>query len=378
MRYVFTSESVSEGHPDKLCDLISDTVLDYCLQQDPLSKVACECLISARHLVIAGEISSLATHPNVHDIARDVLHRVGYNHPSTGFDLQNAIITDALNHQSREINAAVTAGGAGDQGLMFGYACNETPERMPLPIALAHRLILRQQALRHNGTLPWLMPDAKSQVSVIYEDGLPIGVDKVVLSTQHHPDITLEEVRQIVIDKIILPVIREVFVDGTPSCLVNPAGTFTLGGPHADTGLTGRKIIVDTYGGSCPHGGGAFSGKDPSKVDRSGAYMARFIANHLVASGLADRCTVQISFAIGIVDPTSIYVNSHGTGRLSDQQLTDAVQKIFELTPGQIIQTLDLCRPIYRPTASGGHFGRPEFSWEQINPGILTDLQSNF
>ena len=370
--YLFTSESVSEGHPDKVADQISDAILDAYLKQDPNSKVACECLITTGQLIIAGEITSTAEVDAV-SIAKEVIRDIGYTHSEYGFDCNTAAYINLLHQQSPEINSSVIDGGAGDQGLMFGYATNETKELMPLPIILAHKIMERQSELRKNGTLDWLLPDAKSQVTVRYENEVPVSIDTVVVSTQHKANVTQETIRREVINQIILPVINEYIKDSKPEFLINPSGSFTIGGPHGDTGLTGRKIIVDTYVGSCPHGGGAFSGKDPSKVDRSAAYAARYVAKHIVASGLADRCTVQLSYAIGVAEPTSIYVNTHGTGKTDDESIIAKIRKVFDLTPNGITKTLNLRQPIYLKTASYGHFGRNGFPWEELK--FINELQ---
>ena len=370
--YHFTSESVSEGHPDKVADQISDAILDAYLKQDPNSKVACECLITTGQLIIAGEITSTASVDAV-SIAKEVIRDIGYTNSDYGFDCNTAAYINLLHQQSPEINNSVIDGGAGDQGLMFGYATNETKELMPLPIILAHKIMERQSELRKNGTLDWLLPDAKSQVTVRYENEVPVAIETVVVSTQHKANVTQETIRREVINQIILPVINEYIKDSKPEFLINPSGSFTIGGPHGDTGLTGRKIIVDTYGGSCPHGGGAFSGKDPSKVDRSAAYAARYVAKHIVASGLADRCTVQLSYAIGVAEPTSIYVNTHGTGKIDDETIIAKIRKVFDLTPNGITKTLNLRQPIYLKTASYGHFGRNGFPWEELK--FINELQ---
>ena len=372
--YLFTSESVSEGHPDKLADQVSDAVLDAYLAQDPDAKVACECLVTTGQLILAGEITSTA-HVDGVAVAREVVRDIGYDDPAIGFDHANARYLNLLHEQSREINQSVAVGGAGDQGLMFGYACNESPTLMPIPIHIAHRLMERQAELRKSGAIEWLLPDAKSQVTVRYVDESPVEVTKVVLSTQHRPGVDNEEIHRRVVDEIIEPVLRECLPGSRPDYLINPSGSFTIGGPHGDTGLTGRKIIVDTYGGSCPHGGGAFSGKDPSKVDRSAAYMARYIARHLVAAGLAQRATVQLSYAIGVAEPTSVYVNSDGTGTVSDRELVRRVERLFDLRPAGIIETLGLKRPIYRPTAAYGHFGKAGLPWEETDAGLIVKLQ---
>lgn len=375
MPFHFTSESVSEGHPDKVADQISDAILDAYLQKDPHAKVACECLITTGHLFIAGEITSTA-HVDAVSVAKKVIEQIGYDHADYGFDFKTAAYTNLLHEQSPEINFSVVDGGAGDQGLMFGYACNETPELMPLPIQLAHRLVERQSELRKSVTLPWLLPDAKSQVTVLYENHKPVSIDTVVLSTQHRADIDQDTIRREVIRHIIEPVIQPWLKDSKPKYFINPSGSFTIGGPHGDTGLTGRKIIVDTYGGSCPHGGGAFSGKDPSKVDRSAAYAARYVAKHVVAAGLADRCTIQISYAIGKEEPTSLFVDTHQTGKVDESRLTAAISKLFDLRPNGIIAMLDLKRPFYQPTAAYGHFGKSSLPWEQLHGDILAELKN--
>jgi S-adenosylmethionine synthetase len=373
-RLLFTSESVSEGHPDKLADQVSDAVLDAYLAQDPDAKVACECLVTTGQLILAGEITSSA-HVDGVAVAREVVRDIGYDDSSIGFDHANAHYLNLLHEQSREINHSVSDGGAGDQGLMFGFACRESPTLMPLPIHISHRLMEAQSRLRKEGAIDWLLPDAKSQVTVLYVDGQPKEVTKVVLSTQHRPGVGNDEIRRRVVAEVIEPVLEECLPGSRPDYLINPSGSFTIGGPHGDTGLTGRKIIVDTYGGSCPHGGGAFSGKDPSKVDRSAAYMARYVARHLVEAGLAERATVQLSYAIGVAEPTSVYVNTDGTGRLSDEALVERVVALFDLTPSGIIRTLGLKRPIYRRTAAYGHFGRPGFPWEQTDEALLESLR---
>jgi S-adenosylmethionine synthetase len=372
--YLFTSESVSEGHPDKVAEQMSDAILDAYLQQDTDAKVACECLITTGQLIIAGEVSSKA-HVDAVAIAKNIIKAIGYTHPDFGFDHASAHYLNLLHEQSREINNSVIDGGAGDQGLMFGYACRETPELMPLPISLSHRLMRRQAELRKNGTIDWLLPDAKAQVTVLYENDIPVSVRKVVLSTQHKTGISADQIKQTVIEEIILPVIKPFLGEQLPEFLVNPSGSFTIGGPHGDTGLTGRKIIVDSYGGSCPHGGGAFSGKDPSKVDRSAAYMARYVAKHIVAAGLASKCTVQLSYAIGMAEPVSVYVNTHNTGALPDNIIVSKIQEQFDLTSSGIIKTLKLKAPVYFPTASYGHFGNDNYSWEQINNELLNNLK---
>ena len=371
---LFTSESVSEGHPDKIADQISDAILDAFLTRDPLAKVACETLVADNLVVIAGEFKTadkavfedLKQHAE--DIARQVLRDIGYRDAASGIDPDHCEVQVRFNHQSPQINQGVElAGGvigAGDQGLMFGYACDETPDLMPYPIWLSHRLVERQAALRKSGALPWLRPDAKSQVTAVYRGHEVVGVKTIVLSTQHDPSIDNETLHAAVIEQIVLPLVPEALRMPGFNILVNPTGRFEIGGPNGDTGLTGRKIIVDSYGGSCPHGGGAFSGKDPTKVDRSAAYMARYVAKNVVAAALAKRCTVQLAYAIGVAEPVSVLVDTHGTGQVADELLEAAVLATFDLTPRGIIEALDLRRPIYRKTAAYGHFGRAGFSWE--------------
>lgn len=377
MNYQFTSESVSEGHPDKVADQISDGILDAFLEKDPNSKVACECLITTNHLVIAGEVKTSANlEKSPIDIAKEILEGIGYNSEETGFDYRQANYTFLLHEQSQEINNSVVDGGAGDQGLMFGFACTETPVLMPLPIHLSHQLMHNLAGFRKSRKIPWLLPDAKSQVTVRYEKGIPIGVERVVVSSQHKKKVSQKEIRETLIEELIQPVIRQYFPQSEPEYLINPSGSFTIGGPHGDTGLTGRKIIVDTYGGSCPHGGGAFSGKDPSKVDRSAAYAARYIAKHIVASGIASRCTVQVSYAIGKEEPTSLFIDLHGTGKVKEELLATKVRELFDLRPKGIIEMLDLKRPIYFPTASYGHFGKENLPWEILDDSILNELKA--
>jgi S-adenosylmethionine synthetase len=370
--FLFSSESVSDGHPDKVADQVSDAVLDAILTQDPYARVACETLVTTGLIVIAGEITTHAT-VDYNQVARDTVKRIGYDSSEIGFDYRTCAVLTTFGKQSTDIAQGVNEGegldldqGAGDQGLMFGYACNETPTLMPLPIYLAHRLMERQALLRRDGRLPWLRPDAKSQVSVHYVDGVPSHVDTVVLSTQHHPDIEHSAIEEAIIEDIIKPSIPPELLKGKVRYLVNPTGRFVIGGPMGDAGLTGRKIIVDTYGGAAPHGGGAFSGKDPSKVDRSAAYAGRYVAKNVVAAGLAARCLVQVAYAIGIAKPVSLMVNTFGTGRVSDERITQLILEHFDLRPKAIIQQLNLLRPIYSKTATYGHFGRdePEFSWE--------------
>ncbi|MCX8145792.1 MAG: methionine adenosyltransferase [Azovibrio sp.] len=377
--YLFTSESVSEGHPDKVADQISDAILDAILAQDPTARVAAETLCNTGLVVLAGEIT---THANVDyiQVARDTIRRIGYDNTEYGIDYKGCAVLVAYDKQSPDIAQGVDHAhddylnqGAGDQGLMFGYACRETPTLMPLPIYLSHRLVERQAHLRKDGRLPWLRPDAKSQVTIRYVDGKPDAIDTVVLSTQHAPDVALETIREAVIEDVIKPVLPKELIKGNINFLVNPTGRFVIGGPQGDCGLTGRKIIVDTYGGAAPHGGGAFSGKDPSKVDRSAAYAGRYVAKNIVAAGLAERCLVQVSYAIGVAQPTSIMVETFGTGKLANEKLTELVRAHFDLRPKGIVQMLDLLRPIYQKTAAYGHFGRdePEFTWEAIDKAEL-------
>ncbi len=371
-QYLFTSESVSEGHPDKVADQISDAILDAILAQDKYSRVAAETLCNTGLIVLAGEITTNAV-IDYQTIARDTVKRIGYDNTDYGMDYKGCAVLVAYDKQSPDIAQGVDEDrglnleqGAGDQGLMFGYACDETPQLMPLPIYLAHRLVERQSELRRDGRLPWLRPDAKSQVTVRYVDGKPKEIDTIVLSTQHAPEIEHKQLSEAVIEEIIKPVLPAGMLSKNVQYLVNPTGRFVVGGPHGDCGLTGRKIIVDTYGGAAPHGGGAFSGKDPSKVDRSAAYAARYVAKNIVAAGLASRCQIQVSYAIGVARPTSVMVTTFGTGKVSDELLAELVQKHFDLRPKGIVQMLDLLRPIYEKTAAYGHFGRdePEFSWE--------------
>ena len=377
--YFFTSESVGEGHPDKVADQISDAILDAILAQDKHSRVAAETLCNTGLVVLAGEIT---THANVDyiGITRNVLKRIGYDNTEYGIDYKGCAVLVAYDKQSPDIAQGVDKAyddnlnqGAGDQGLMFGYACDETPSLMPLPIYLSHRLVERQAMLRKDGRLPWARPDAKSQVTIKYVDGKPDSIDTVVLSTQHSPDISLEDLREATIEQIIKPVLPKELIKGNIKFLVNPTGRFVVGGPQGDCGLTGRKIIVDTYGGAAPHGGGAFSGKDPSKVDRSAAYAGRYVAKNIVAAGLASRCLVQVSYAIGVAEPTSVMVDTFGTGKVSNETLTALIKKYFDLRPKGIVNMLDLLRPIYQKTAAYGHFGRdePEFTWENTDRAAL-------
>jgi S-adenosylmethionine synthetase len=373
--YFFTSESVSEGHPDKVADQISDAILDAILAQDPKARVAAETLCNTGLVVLAGEIT---THANVDyiQVARNTLREIGYDNTAYGIDYKGCAVLVAYDKQSPDIAQGVDKAhddgldqGAGDQGLMFGYACDETAELMPLPIHLSHRLVERQSQLRRDGRLTWLRPDAKSQVTLRYVNGKPDSIDTVVLSTQHDEDISLEKLREAVIEEIIKPVLPAHLIKGDIKYLVNPTGRFVIGGPQGDCGLTGRKIIVDTYGGAAPHGGGAFSGKDPSKVDRSAAYAGRYVAKNVVAAGLATRCLIQISYAIGVAKPTSVMVSTFGTGKIPDEKIAALVAEHFDLRPKGIVKMLDLLRPIYRKTAAYGHFGReePEFTWEQCD-----------
>jgi S-adenosylmethionine synthetase len=370
--YLFTSESVSEGHPDKLADQVSDSILDAILEQDPTARVAAETLANTGLIVLAGEITTTANVDYI-KVARDAVKRIGYDNTDYGIDYKGCAVLVAYDKQSPDIAQGVDKAeddpldqGAGDQGLMFGYACEETPQLMPLPIWLSHRLVERQSQLRKDGRLSWLRPDAKSQVTVKYVDGKPDSIDTVVLSTQHAPEMTLAQIREAVVEEIIKPILPKELIKGEIKYLVNPTGRFVIGGPQGDCGLTGRKIIVDTYGGAAPHGGGAFSGKDPSKVDRSAAYAARYVAKNIVAAGLASRCLVQVSYAIGVAQPTSVMVETYGTGKVSDEVLIKLVREHFDLRPKGIVKMLDLLRPIYSKTAAYGHFGRdePEFTWE--------------
>ncbi len=373
--HLFTSESVSEGHPDKVADQISDAVLDAILEQDPRSRVAAETLANTGLIVLAGEITTTAVVDYI-QVARDTLKRIGYDDADFGIDHKSCAVLVAYDKQSPDIARGVDRAhdddldqGAGDQGLMFGYACDETPDLMPAPIYYAHRLVERQSQLRRDGRLPWLRPDAKSQITFRYAGGLPVGIETVVLSTQHAPEVDMAELREGVIEEIIKPVLPAHWMRGAVKYLINPTGRFVIGGPQGDCGLTGRKIIVDTYGGAAPHGGGAFSGKDPSKVDRSAAYAARYVAKNIVAAGLAKRCLVQVSYAIGVAEPTSIMVTTQGTGVIDDARLEQLVRSHFDLRPRGIIRMLDLQRPIYAKSAAYGHFGRdePEFTWEAVD-----------
>ena len=372
MNYLFTSESVSEGHPDKVADQVSDAILDALLEQDIRSRVACETLVTTGMVLLSGEITSQGN-IDYPEVARQTIREIGYDSSEMGFDANGCSVLMSIDKQSPDIAQGVNEGegidldqGAGDQGIMFGYACNETDVLMPFPITYAHRLVKKQAEARKSGRLPWLRPDAKSQVSVLYENGEPVAVDTVILSTQHDTDVGHDDVTEAVVEEIIKPVLPADMLTGKTRYLVNPTGRFVIGGPVGDTGLTGRKIIVDTYGGIAHHGGGAFSGKDPSKVDRSAAYAARCVAKHIVAAGLADRCEIQIAYAIGVARPVSLMVNTFGTGTIPETRLESIVQDTFDLRPKAIIRELDLLRPIYKQTAAYGHFGReePDFTWE--------------
>ncbi len=368
--YIFTSESVTEGHPDKMADQISDAILDYIIERDPNARVACETLLSNGFCIITGELKT-ETYAPMQEIARDVIRQIGYTDASFGFDYRSAGVLNGIGEQSPDINQGVDQSsgeiGAGDQGLMFGYACNETPELMPLPISLAHKLTAKLAEVRKNGTLPFLRPDGKAQVSVKYVDGKPISVNTVVISTQHSEEVSNDILRDAIMTEVIKEVISKELLTDETTYHINPTGRFVIGGPQGDAGLTGRKIIVDTYGGSCPHGGGAFSGKDPTKVDRSAAYMARYIAKNLVAAGVAERLTIQIAYAIGVVDPVSVMVDTHGTSSIEEKKIEACIKELFDLSPVGIIKELELLKPIYRQTASYGHFGREDmgFKWEE-------------
>lgn len=370
---LFTSESVSEGHPDKMADQISDAILDALLEKDPRSRVACETMIKTGMVVVAGEITTEA-YVDIEKLVRDTVNEIGYNHSESGFDSNTCAVLNAIGKQSPDIAMGVDETrdheqGAGDQGLMFGYATNETDVLMPAPITYSHLLVKRQAEVRKNGSLPWLEPDAKSQITFRYEDGKPVAIDAVVLSTQHREEIGMDALREAVMEEIIKPVLPAEWINKDTKYFINPTGRFVIGGPYGDCGLTGRKIIVDTYGGMARHGGGAFSGKDPSKVDRSAAYVARYVAKNIVAAGIADRCEIQLSYAIGVAEPTSISVNAFGTGKISEARMTELVREHFELRPKGLIQMLDLIRPIYKATAAYGHFGREEaaFTWEKTD-----------
>lgn len=369
--HLFTSESVSEGHPDKIADQISDAVLDAILEQDPKARVACETFVKTGMVLVGGEVTTSAW-VDIEEITRKTVREIGYVHSDMGFDADSCAILNAIGKQSPDINQGVDRQspeeqGAGDQGLMFGYASNETDVLMPAPITYSHRLVKRQSEVRKNGTLSWLRPDAKSQVTFVYEDNQPVAIDAVVLSTQHDESISTADLREAVMEEIIKPVLPEKWLSNKTKFFINPTGRFVIGGPMGDCGLTGRKIIVDTYGGMARHGGGAFSGKDPSKVDRSAAYAGRYVAKNIVAAGLADKCEIQISYAIGVAEPTSINIDTFGTGKVSDQLLVKLVREHFELRPFGLIKMLDLERPIYQATAAYGHFGRDAFPWEKTD-----------
>jgi S-adenosylmethionine synthetase len=375
-RYYFTSESVGEGHPDKLCDQVSDAILDACLKDDPQSRVACETYASTSLVLVGGEITT-QTFVDFQDVVRTVAKEIGYTDPDYGLDCHSMAVLDMIHSQSPDISQGVSGvgleeykgqQGAGDQGMMFGFACNETEELMPLPITLAHKVLIKATELRKNKTIPWLRPDAKSQVTLEYEGQKPVRIDAVVVSHQHDPKVSYEEIRESVISQIIKPILEPTgLLDGSTKYYINPTGRFVVGGPFGDTGLTGRKIIVDTYGGMGRHGGGAFSGKDPTKVDRSAAYMARYVAKNIVAAGLAERCEVELAYAIGVPFPVSVMVDTFGTSKTSEVKIEEAVKKVFDLTPAGIVKNLDLRRPIYQKTASYGHFGRSEFPWEKTD-----------
>jgi S-adenosylmethionine synthetase len=379
---IFTSESVSEGHPDKVADQVSDAVLDAILSEDPNARVACETLVKTGMVLVAGEITTSALF-NVEAIARGTIKKIGYNSSDMGFDWESCAVLNALGKQSADIAMGVDETdrheqGAGDQGMMFGYACNETDVLMPAPITYAHRLVKRQAEVRHKGILPWLRPDAKSQVSFRYLDGKPVAIDTVVLSTQHSPDIADADLHEAVMDEIIKPVLPQEWLSKETRYFINPTGRFVIGGPMGDCGLTGRKIIVDTYGGMARHGGGAFSGKDPSKVDRSAAYACRYIAKNIVAAGLAERCEIQVSYAIGVAEPTSVMVDTFGTGQIDDNRLIDLIREHFDLRPRGIVTMLDLLRPRYTETAAYGHFGREEehFTWERTDKADMLRMEA--
>ena len=368
MRHIFTSESVTEGHPDKMADQISDAVLDAVLAEDPMGRVACEVLVTTGICVVSGEITT-QTYVDVPKLARQVIADIGYTDADMGFDSKTCGVLNTIQSQSPDIAMGVDTGGAGDQGLMFGFACNETPELMPLPVMLAHKLVRQLSEVRRAGKLKFLRPDGKSQVSVEYIDGKPARIDAVVVSTQHDDDVSTETLRAEVKKHIIDPILPKHMIDANTKFHINPTGRFVIGGPHGDTGLTGRKIIVDTYGGMGRHGGGAFSGKDPTKVDRSACYMARYVAKNIVASGLADRCEVQLAYAIGVAEPVSVMVDTFGTGKIEEERLVELIRANFSLTPKGMIESLKLRRPIYRLTAAFGHFGRTEdtFTWEKTD-----------
>jgi S-adenosylmethionine synthetase len=373
-KYLFTSESVSEGHPDKICDQISDAILDECLREDPASRVACETFTTTGMVLVGGEIST-STYVNLQDVVRGVVKRIGYDRPEYGLDWESMAVIDTIHSQSSDISIGVTAEdnkyhsqGAGDQGMMFGFACTETEELMPAPITFAHGLLKKAAEVRKAGECPWMRPDAKSQVTVEYRDGKPARIDTIVISHQHDPSVTIKEIEEHLRKRVVEPVLgASGLLDANTRYFINPTGRFVIGGPHGDTGLTGRKIIVDTYGGMGRHGGGAFSGKDPSKVDRSAAYMARYVAKNVVAAGLCERCELELSYAIGIPFPISVTVDTFGTGTVPEERIEAAVEKVFDLSPGGIIRDLGLKAPIFEPTAAYGHFGRSGFSWEKTD-----------
>ncbi len=367
-RYLFTSESVTEGHPDKIADQISDSILDAILAQDPVGRVACETLVTTGLAIVAGEITT-SCYVDFPNIVRETIKEVGYTRGKFGFDSETCAVLSSIHGQSPDIAQGVDPGGAGDQGLMFGYACTETPELMPMPIMLAHKLVRGLSERRRDHSMDYLRPDGKSQVSVEYDHGKPVRVDTIVVSTQHSPTVSNDTLKEEITENIVHKVIPKELMDGKTRVLINPTGRFVVGGPHGDAGVTGRKIIVDTYGGAAPHGGGAFSGKDPTKVDRSACYMARYVAKNVVAAGLAERCMVQLAYAIGVAEPVSVLIDTFGTGTISDDKISELVRAHFKLTPRGIIESLDLRRPIYKKTAAFGHFGRtePEFTWERTD-----------
>ncbi|NOX88346.1 MAG: methionine adenosyltransferase [Calditrichaeota bacterium] len=369
VNYLFSSESVTEGHPDKMADQISDAILDEVLKEDVFGRVACETFVTTGLVLVGGEITT-DCYVDIPKTVREVVKQIGYVNAEFGFDYLTCAVMTSIDQQSPDIAMGVDRAGAGDQGMMFGFACNETPELMPMPISLAHKLTQRLSVVRKNGTLPFLRPDGKAQVTIRYEDGKPAAVEKVVVSAQHEPDITAEKLKEAIIEEVIKPVLPKAMTEGKEiTYYINPTGRFVIGGPQGDAGLTGRKIIVDTYGGVYSHGGGAFSGKDPTKVDRSASYFARYVAKNIVAAGLAEKCGIQVAYAIGVAEPVSLMVQTFGTGKLNDEELTKLIQKHFDFTPGGIIEALDLRRPIYRKTAAYGHFGREleEFTWEKTD-----------